>query len=192
MKNLLDRLFASEKHICPWWLCFTFDNFIRRLFQNPEQILRSYVDEGITVLDVGPGMGYFTIPLARMVGPEGRVIAADIQPEMLKALRKRAGKAGVDRRITTHLCKGDSLGLDVKVDFALAFWMVHEVPNPASFFKEVRSLLTTTGKLLVSEPIIHVSSRKYAETIAIAIAAGFKVIAEPKIFLSRSAVLAVR
>jgi len=192
MRNFLNRLFDRREHVCPWWLCFTFDNFLRRFIQDPEQTLHPYVTEGITVLDIGPGMGYFTIPLARMVGPKGRVIAADIQPEMLQTLRKRAKRHGVDQRITIHLCKNDSLGLDVEVDFVLAFWMLHEVPNPVSFFKEVRSLLKTTGKLLVSEPIIHVTSKKYAESIAVAIANGFEVIAEPKIFLSRSVVLAVK
>lgn len=191
MKSFLDTLFVRGKHTCPWWLCFTFDNLLRRLFQNPEQILRPFVAEGITVLDIGPGMGYFSIPLARMVGPRGRVIAVDIQPEMLSALQKRAKRAAVDRQIVIHLCKADSLGLDVKADFALAFWMLHEVPNPFSFFKEMRSVLRASGKLLVSEPAIHVTAKMYAKTIEMAISTGFKVIAEPKIFLSRSALLTV-
>jgi ubiquinone/menaquinone biosynthesis C-methylase UbiE len=164
---------------------------LRRLFQNPEQILRPFVAEGITVLDIGPGMGYFSIPLARMVGPRGRVIAVDIQPEMLSALQKRAKRAAVDQRMVIHLCQADSLGLDVKADFALAFWMLHEVPNPLSFFKEMRSVLKASGKLLVSEPAIHVTPKRYAKTIEMAISTGFKVIAEPKIFLSRSALLTV-
>ena len=191
MKSFLDYLFVRHKHTCPWWLCFTFDNLIRKLFQNPKQILRPYVAEGITVLDIGPGMGYFSIPLARMVGPGGRVIAVDIQPKMLGALQKRARRAAVDQRIAIHLCKPDSLGLDVKADFALAFWMIHEVPNPFSFFKEMKSVLKASGKLLVSEPTIHVTAKMFAESIEIAISNGFKVIAEPKIFLSRSALLAM-
>jgi len=189
MKSFLDYLFVRHKHTCPWWLCFTFDNLIRKLFQNPEQILRPYVAEGMTVLDIGPGMGYFSIPLARMVGPGGRVIAVDIQPKMLSALQKRAKRAAVDQRIVIHLCKADSLGLDVKADFALAFWMLHEVPNPFSFFKEMKSVLKASGKLLVSEPTLHVTAKMFAESIEIAISNGFKVLAEPKIFLSRSALL---
>ena len=189
MKSFLDYLFVRHKHACPWWLCFTFDNLIRKLFQNPEEILRPYVAEGITVLDIGPGMGYFSIPLARMVGPGGRVIAVDIQPKMLGALQKRARRAAVDQRIAIHLCKPDSLGLDVKADFALAFWMIHEVPNPFSFFKEMKSVLKASGKLLVSEPTLHVTAKMFAESIEIAISNGFKVLAEPKIFLSRSALL---
>ena len=189
MKGILDHLFVRRKHICPWWLCFTFDNLLRRLFQDPERILRPYVAEGITVLDIGPGMGYFSIPLARMVGPRGRVIAADIQPEMLRALQKRAKRAAVDQRIALHLCQADSLGLDAKVDFVLAFWMLHEIPNLLSFFEEIRSVLKASGRLLISEPIIHVTQKRYAQSIEIAISNGFKVIANPKIFLSRSALL---
>jgi len=189
MKNLSDYFFVRNNHVCPWWLCFTFDNLLRRLVQNPEKIIESYVHSGDTVLDVGPGMGYFSIPLAKMVGERGRVFAADVQEEMLNALQKRAKRAGVEKRITLHLCKKDSLGLDTKFDFALAFWMIHEVPEQESFFKEIRSLLKPNGNLLISEPTIHVTKAMYEETVKKAIRAGFTLIGSPNIFLSRSALL---
>jgi ubiquinone/menaquinone biosynthesis C-methylase UbiE len=189
MKNLSDCFFVRNKHICPWWLCFTFDNLLRRLVQNPEKVVEPYVREGDIVLDVGPGMGYFSIPLAKIVGEKGRVIAADVQLEMLNALQKRAKRAVVEQRIDLHLCKKDSLGLNTKFDFALAFWMVHEVPDKESFFKEIRSLLKPNGRLLISEPKIHVTMAKYDETIEKAIRAGFVLKSNPSIFLSRSALL---
>jgi ubiquinone/menaquinone biosynthesis C-methylase UbiE len=145
------------------------------------------VREGDIVLDVGPGMGYFSIPLAKIVGEKGRVIAADVQSQILKALQKRVKRAGVERRITLHLCKNDSLGLNTKFDFALAFWMVHEVLDQESFFKEIRSLLKPKGKLLMSEPTIHVTKIRYDETVEKAIRAGFILKSNPSIFLSRSA-----
>jgi ubiquinone/menaquinone biosynthesis C-methylase UbiE len=187
MKNPSDCFFVRNKHVCPWWFCFTFDNLLRRLFQNPEKIVEPYVHSGDTVLDVGPGMGYFSIPLAKIVGENGKVFAADVQMEMLNALQKRAKRAGVEKRITLHLCKKDSLGLDTKFDFALAFWMIHEVPEQESFFKEIRSLLKPDGKFLMSEPKIHVTKVKYKETVEKAIRAGFTLKSNPKIFLSRCA-----
>jgi len=187
MKSLFDHFFCRDKHICPWWLCFTFDNLLRRLVQNPEKAVEPYVREGDTVLDIGPGMGYFSIPLAKIVGESGKVFAADIQPQMLKALQRRAKRAGVEHRITLHLCKKDSLGLNTKFDFALAFWMVHEVRSQESFFREIRSLLKPNGKLLVSEPPIHVTKVRYDETVNKAIRAGFTLKSNPSIFLSRSA-----
>jgi ubiquinone/menaquinone biosynthesis C-methylase UbiE len=168
-------------------MCFTFDNILRRLVQNPEKIIEPYVHSGDTVLDVGPGMGYFSIPLAKIVGEKGGVIAVDVQIEMLNALQKRARRAGVEQRITLHLCKRNSLGLDIKFDFVLAFWMAHEVPEQESFFKEIRTLLKPNGKFLLSEPIIHVTKAMYEETIKKAIRAGFALIGKPTIFLSRSA-----
>ena len=191
MGNLFKKLLFHHEHVCPWWCCFTFDNFLRKLFHNSEEILRPYVIEGNTILDIGPGMGYFSIPLARMVGEKGKVIAADIQPEMLMALRKRAARAGVEQQIITHLCKADSLGLDMQFDFALAFWMFHEVPNQLVFFKEIRSLLKPSGKFLLAEPVLHVNQAMYEKTVKTAESIGLVLKEKPKISLSRSALFTV-
>jgi ubiquinone/menaquinone biosynthesis C-methylase UbiE len=187
MRNPFKKLLFHHEHVCPWWFCFTFDNFLRKLIHNSKEILRPYVAEGNAVLDIGPGMGYFSIPLASIVGETGKVIVADIQPEMLKALQKRAKKAGVEKRITTHLCKVDSLGLDRQFDFVLAFWMVHEVPNQLVFFKEIRSLLKPSGKFLLSEPILHVNQAMFEKTVKTAESVGLVLKEKPKISLSRSA-----
>lgn len=192
MRNPFDRLFVHECHVCPWWLCFTFDNLIRKLFHNPENILAPYVHEGDTVLDVGPGMGYFSIPLARMVGDKGKVIAADVQAPMLAALRKRARKQGLEERIISHICEADSIGIRDPIDFALAFWMIHEVPDQNKLFLEIKLLLKPEGKLMVAEPAIHVTRSMFQETLKRAGDAGFAVMENPKIFMSRTAVLSLR
>ena len=88
IRRILDKIFVRDKHVCPWWLCWTFDNLFRKLVQDPEEIIKPYVREGSTVLDIGCDMGYFTIPLARLVGEEGQVIATDIQEPMLSSLQK--------------------------------------------------------------------------------------------------------
>jgi ubiquinone/menaquinone biosynthesis C-methylase UbiE len=192
MKNPFDCLFAREHHVCPWWLCFTFDNIIRKLFHNPKNILAPYVHEGDTVLDVGPGMGYFTLPLARMVGDKGKVIAADVQAPMLDALRRRVQKQGLEGRIVLHLCEPDSIGIREPVDFALAFWMVHEVPNRNKFFHEIKLLLKPEGSLLLAEPTIHVTRSMFEQTLKTAEEVGFAITEVPRIFMSRTAVLCLR
>jgi ubiquinone/menaquinone biosynthesis C-methylase UbiE len=185
MKNPFISLVRS-KHVCPWWLCFTFDNFLRPLFHDPVRMLEGYIREGDTVLDVGPGMGYFTIPMAKMVGETGKVIAADVQQRMLTFLESRAKKAGLTQQIETHLVSQESLGIHVPVDFALAFWMVHEVPDQGRFLEELISLLKPGGLFLMVEPAIHVSKEKYQETERRAQAAGFVLQERPKISMSRS------
>ena len=69
------------EHICPWWVGYLLVCPIRRWFQAPDKILSPYITEGMTVLDIGPAMGFFTIPAARMVGYSGKVIAVDVQTD---------------------------------------------------------------------------------------------------------------
>jgi len=179
------------KRVCPWWVGYLLISPIRRWLQDPEKILSPYITEGITVLDIGPGMGFFTIPAARMVGESGRVIAIDVQEIMLKALRKRAEKAGVAGRIVTRTCEPNSIGISEPIDLCLAFNVVHEVPDPRAFFSQIRGILKPTGRLLLSEPPGHVSQKEFQDTLALAAAAGLKFIGEPKIRRSRSALLSL-
>jgi ubiquinone/menaquinone biosynthesis C-methylase UbiE len=176
------------EHVCPWWIGYLLVSPIRRWFQDPDKILSPYISEGMAVLDIGPGMGFFTIPAARMVGDSGRVIAVDLQEKMLKSLVKRAEKAGVAGRIVTRLCEPDNLGVSERIDLCLAFNVVHEVPDASALFSQIRAILKPTGRLLIAEPgRWHVSEKDFESTLAKASAVGLKLIARPKIRKSQSA-----
>ena len=176
-------------HICPWWFAYTFDNRFRHFFHNPAKMLGSYVSPGMTALDVGCGMGFFSIGLARLVGDTGCVIAADVQPKMLEVMQKRSEKAGFAGRIRLHRCEPENLGVNTPVDFILAFWMVHEVPDPESFFHQIRNCLKPGGRFLVAEPRFHVSSKRFKEILDSAQESGLNICETPSIRFSRSAVL---
>jgi ubiquinone/menaquinone biosynthesis C-methylase UbiE len=178
------------EHVCPWWVGYLLVSPIRRWFQDPEKILSPYISEGMTVLDIGPGMGFFTIPAAQMVGGTGRVIAVDLQEKMLKALVKRAEKAGVAGRIVAKLCEPDNLGVPDPIDLCLAFNVVHEVPDAGALLSQIRAILKPTGRLLLAEPGgWHVSEKDFEATLTKASAAGLKLIGQAKIRRSRSALL---
>ena len=187
--KVLERL-SLQRMVCPWWCCYTFDNPLRRLLHNPEAILSPYTHPGSTVIDVGVGMGYFSIPLARLVGPAGHVTAIDIQAKMLEALASRARRRGVSERIKPHLANSDSLGNHSKADFVIAFWMVHEVPNQSAFLTEIFGFLKPEGLFLLAEPIFHVDKKSFLRTMNIANGIGFIVKDMPKIRLSRSVLFA--
>ena len=89
-------------HVCPWWGGYFIDNRLRHWLHDPERIVAPYVRPGMTVIDIGCGMGFFSIALARMVGPAGQVLAVDLQPQMLRTLERRARRAGVADRIRTR------------------------------------------------------------------------------------------
>ena len=175
--------------VCPPWLCFTFDNRLRRHIHNPSAILGSYVGPGDNALDIGPGMGYFSIPLARMVGPAGRVTAIDIQEKMLAALARRAEQSGVSQIVRAYLATPESLGDHPKADFVLTFWMVHELPDQRPFLTQIFNLMKPGGRFLLVEPKIHVTAKAFARTLAIAAEIGFLVKEKPKVRFSRSVVL---
>lgn len=176
-------------HVCPWWLCPTFDNPLRRLIHSPERILAGLVPPGATALDLGCGMGYFSIPLARLVGPAGKVICVDLQAQMLAGVRRRAEAAGVMARIQLHPASPAGLGLREPADFALAFWMLHEVPDQAAFLTEVRAGLKPGGRLLLVEPIIHVRRGAFLRSVEIARQVGLTAADGPAVWVSRAVLL---
>jgi ubiquinone/menaquinone biosynthesis C-methylase UbiE len=149
----------------------------------------------MTVVEPGPGMGFFTLELARRVGPRGRVVAIDIQAKMLDALVRRARRVGLAERIEVRKAKEEKLGIEdlaSQVDFVLAFWVVHELPDLAAFLAQVHQALKPGGRMLISEPKIHVTQSELAETVAQAEHAGFSVEERPSIRASNSALLVRR
>ncbi|HXY01151.1 MAG TPA: methyltransferase domain-containing protein [Candidatus Limnocylindrales bacterium] len=178
--------------VCPWWLGYFLISPFRGYGQNAHDILVPYVREGQTVLEPGPGMGFFTLELARLVGSSGRVIAVDIQTKMLERLKRRAEKAGVLERIDARLATPDSMGLSDlagRVDFTLAFAMVHEVPNAARLFQEVAAASKTSATMLLAEPKGHVKEKDFGNELKLAGEAGFEVVNRPAIKHSYAAVL---
>jgi ubiquinone/menaquinone biosynthesis C-methylase UbiE len=189
MKNIFDAICARGEHVCPWWACYLFDNPVRKLFHDPYEMLSPYVKPGFTVIDIGPGMGYFTIPLLKLVGKEGKVIAIDIQEKMLAVLKRRAIKAGVDSRLITHLSEPDDFGLKEKADFIVAFWMLHEVTDKIKFLEDLKKLMKRTASALIVEPRLHVTKIAFDRTIQMAEESGLKLRAYPAISLSRAILL---
>lgn len=178
--------------VCPFWIGYLLLIPIRKLWQDPEKILAGYVSAGMTVLDIGSAMGYFSVPLARMVGTQGKVITVDMQEKMLAVLRRRAAKAGLGDRIEPHLCAQNSLqlgGFAETVDFALAFAVVHEVPDSGKLFREIAAALKPHARLLVAEPRGHVKDQDFADTLCVAGQNGFQVVGEPHIARSHAALL---
>jgi len=173
-------------HVTPWWLAYTFDNRFRKLVHPPEEILGPYLREGMRVLDAGCGMGIFSIAMARLVGERGRVIAVDLQPQVLAVLRSRAEKAGVAGRIVTRACDLRELELDEKLDFVLAFYVMHEVGQVEPFFRRAASCLNPGGRLLLVEPLVHVSFSHFNRIVTAATACGFEVIGRPQVRFSRA------
>jgi ubiquinone/menaquinone biosynthesis C-methylase UbiE len=166
----------AKKNVCPVWVGYLLVNPIRRLVENPYKLFRTFIRQGMIVLEPGCGMGYFTIPLADMVGPTGKVIAMDIEPRMIAVLEKRASKAGMFERIERRLGEPERLPLEdlrESVDLAAVLHMLHETPDQGRFLGEIYHALKKGGKIFILEPKGHVSQKDFETSIAIAKAQGF-------------------
>ena len=170
---------GKPHRVCPWWLGYLLASPIRRVQYQPAEVLGPHVSPGMTVLEPGPGMGFFTLELARLAGSTGRVVAVDIQRRMLDRLRCRAAKAGVLDRLDARLVSPDSLGIEDlagTVDFTLAFFMVHELPAAAGFFREVAQASKSGARLLFAEPKGHVKAPTFDAELQAARDAGFALV----------------
>ena len=181
-----------NERVCPWWLGYLLASPIRKLAQDPKKILSPCVKEGSRVLDVGSAMGFFSLPMARLVGEQGRVICVDLQEKMIDGLRRRASKAGLIHRMELRICTPGSLHIDDlagTIDFALAFAVVHEVPDAKRLLSEIYVSLNKGGVLLFSEPTGHVTEETFGETVSIAGSIGFRMADKPRIRRSLSCLL---
>jgi ubiquinone/menaquinone biosynthesis C-methylase UbiE len=150
-----------------------------------------YIRPGDTVLDIGCGPGAFISGLARLVGDNGKVIAIDLQNEMLLLAKKKAESAGVLDRIHFHQCSNNSLNISIQANFALTFYMLHEAPDPMGLINQVCKLLTPGGYYYLSEPKFHVTEKEYRDVVEQCTSNGMVVIKEGGLF-SRTAIFQKR
>jgi ubiquinone/menaquinone biosynthesis C-methylase UbiE len=178
-----------KNRVCPVELAGSLDMAIRRWLQNPRMILEPYINEGMTVLDLGCGPGFFTLEMAQLVGHSGRVIAVDLQQGMLEKVREKFKGTKLENRITLHQCSESEIGVSDQIDFTLAFYIVHEIPDKESFFSEIATILRPGGRMLIVEPPLHVSRSDFEKTLVIARKTGFATMKGPKVFVSKTAIL---
>jgi ubiquinone/menaquinone biosynthesis C-methylase UbiE len=181
----------KRPYVCPAFFAGSLDNYLRKKIQDPHKTLDLFINEGMTVLDLGCGPGYFSVEIAKMVGDSGKLIAADLQEGMLEKLRQKIRGTFLEKRIELHKCFETSTGITQKVDFILAFWMIHEVADHERLFSELKYILKPGGKMLIVEPGIHVTRKEYNTMIIKIKEAGFKITDGPKAFFSRSVVLSL-
>ncbi|MBN2682450.1 MAG: class I SAM-dependent methyltransferase [Bacteroidales bacterium] len=175
----------QKEKICPVEKAGMLDSFFRRIIQNPKKIIKPYIKEGMMVMDLGCGPGFFTVEMAKILQNSGKVVAVDIQEGMLKLLEAKIKGTDFQKIVTLHQAENDSLSFSGKVDFILAFYVVHEISRD-NLFSELKRILNPNGKILIVEPNFHISKIVYLEMLDNLIKEGFEIISKPKIFLSRA------
>ena len=179
----------ARNHICPVEKAGSLDSKIRRWAQNPKKLLKPYVQDGMTVLDLGCGPGFFTMDMARLVGEGGRVIAADLQTGMLERVKTKIQGTDLEDRIILHQCEKSSINVTEQVDFILAFYMIHELSDQNAFFREMASILKPGGRMLIVEPPFHVSKKAFDQMIKNGQDSGLVDERGPKVLLGKTVIM---
>ena len=180
---------TERNRVCSVERAGVLDISLRKMFQNPQKILKPFIQEVMTTADLGCGPGFFTIEMAKMVGKTGKVTAVDLQDGMLDIVREKVSNSDLQNIIKFHKCSADKTGLSESFDFILVFYMLHEVPDQSAFLNEAFSLLKSRGRVLIVEPKFHVTKNDFDNAKMTMKKTGFNVIEEPKVFFSRSVLL---
>ena len=162
---------THHPHRCPWWIGWLLVSPWRRWRENPESIVGPVIRDGQCVLEIGPGMGFFTTTIATRVGSQGRVYCVDVQAQMLSRLRRRLERQGLEARVETRVCTATDLGVEdlvERIDTAVLIHVLHEMDEPRSALGAIAKTLRVGGQLLLIEPKGHVSPQLFEAELAFA------------------------
>jgi len=155
----------DRNRVCPVEKAGALESRYRKWTQSPRRILKPYVKPGMQVVDLGCGPGVYTLEMAKRVGEQGIVVAADIQDGMLQIVKDKIRNTPLEKIIKLHKTSSDSLNLSIQADFVLAFYVLHEIPGKENLYKELYALLKPGGKILIIEPKGHVKKQEFKEMV---------------------------
>jgi ubiquinone/menaquinone biosynthesis C-methylase UbiE len=171
--KLLVKLLKGRSAPCPASLSWLVDLPIRRRYMRPV-LDRVGLQPGETVLELGPGPGAFTVDAAQRLGPEGKLIAVDIQPEMIAQVEARVRQAGL-ANVETHVASAYDMPVeDASVDRAFLVTVLPEIPDPVRGLREVYRVLKPGGVFSTTEEFLDPDYPRRQTTVAWAEAAGFE------------------
>jgi ubiquinone/menaquinone biosynthesis C-methylase UbiE len=171
--KLILKLSKGRSGPCPSSLGWLVDLPIRRRYMRPV-LERAGLRPGETVLELGPGPGASTVDAAERLGPDGELIAVDIQPEMIAQVEERVRQAGLTN-VETHVASAYELPMeDESVDRAFLVTVLPEIPDPVRGLREVYRVLKPGGVFSTTEEFMDPDYPRRKMTIDWAEAAGFE------------------
>ncbi len=164
----------SSKGVFPYKWAFTLLIPLRNFILSPSKLIkRMAITPSMCVLEVGPGPGFFSVPVAKHL-THGKLVLTDIQPEMLEIARKRLEKRGC-KNVDYHTCNGESFDfLDGTFDRIFLVTVLGEVENREKYLDEFFRMLKTNGMLSVSEQAGDPDKLTFLEIREMAEKCGFK------------------
>jgi SAM-dependent methyltransferase len=176
---------APSEHrpsVIPSWLVPLLSLPLRRLWDRPERLVLPQIQPGDRILELGPGSGFFTFPMARATGAQGRVLCVELQEPVRRRLQRAVARHALPAAIDVRPCTADSLqaqDLNGSVDLAVAIDVLHETPDPGAAIRELAASLRPGGRLLIREPRGHCPEPLFQAELAWAAQAGLQRLPDP-------------
>ncbi len=165
----------TSKGVFPHQLAFTLLIPLRNIFLSPKTLLeRLELRENFSVLEIGPGPGYFSTKIAQKL-TKGKLVLADIQQEMLDYAKKRIQRKGINN-IEYHLCNGKTFDFqDATFDRIFMVTVIGEVENKNEYLHEIYRLLNLNGILSITELAGDPDKMSKEEIVNLVSEQGFKI-----------------
>lgn len=161
---------------CPVWLRWLveLDNPFTKTNRAATILSNLNLQTGMSVIDVGCGPGRLTIPIAKLIGKKGRVVAVDIQPGMLKIVRDKAAREGLGNIEYLQAGAGEGKIVPGTFDRALLVTVLGEIPERRKALQEIFNSLKPGGMLSVTEIIFDPHFQRYTTVKTLAQSCGFE------------------
>jgi SAM-dependent methyltransferase len=171
------RLVSRRQELpCPYWLAWVveLDNPFFKVDRAHVIVEHLGLAPAMKALDAGCGPGRLTLPLAKAVGPQGEVLALDVQSEMLERARNKVAAAGLDNVRFLEAGLGQGALPQAYFDRAVMVTVLGEIPDRVAGLKEVYGALKPGGVLSVTEVILDPHFQRKEAVLRVAQGAGFR------------------
>ena len=159
----------------PEFMADLIDHPLRRRFQPPyETAVRHGLEPGMTVLEVGPGSGTYTLGAAQRVGAQGKLVTVDIEPKMIERVRRRAEAEGLENIEVRVADVYDLPFEDGRFDVVYMIAVIGEIPEPRRAMQEFHRVLSPSGTLVFSELLLDPDYPLASTLVRMAASAGFQ------------------
>jgi ubiquinone/menaquinone biosynthesis C-methylase UbiE len=131
---------------------FLTDNFLRRLVSPPKKKIGKFISAGVAAADIGCGPGHFTIPMAELVGRQGKVYAADSDPKSIQVLKAKLERRELQSRVRAEITSAANLEFiaDGSIDFVFAHAALCCMMDHAGAVREIKRILRPQGLAYIS------------------------------------------
>jgi ubiquinone/menaquinone biosynthesis C-methylase UbiE len=128
------------------------DNFIRRFISPPKKKISKFIRTGCVAADIGCGPGYFTIPMAEMTGPSGRVYAVDSDPKSIHAVKAKSELRGLEKILEATVTSAADMKCipDTSIDFVFANAVLCCMADHSGAVAEIKRILKPDGTAYMS------------------------------------------